>query len=289
MLQKKASLRNGADVPVVSPGENSLQVPPSAAELDEEPSITVERGENNDVSISFSSNNREKPTRLIFNGIFEKRLLRTFLMTDLITTIVLKNIRWIESYAFGHGEFPRLKHIVFDGGNCCTQIPKTVSKISYLGSYEIEKNLSLPAHIREVAITAEISRALRSISCGNLRQINIDGQDTVVDGIIRFGPELGGLKAIDLSGSSFHEVHISNLPFLEYLFLSNSTVSSLKIESESMHSLRNIVIIGCEHLRLDNTCAFFSSSPRLVVTYDGKTTEREVFDNNSNSNIAVIL
>jgi hypothetical protein len=285
VLQKKASLKNGGDdantSAVFSDGE-PIQPIPSPTEL-EEPSITVEKGENNGVSIFFSPNNHGKPTRLIFSGIFEKSLLRTFFTADLITTIVLKNIFQAESCVLGHSEFPRLEHVVFDGGNCHTHMPGTVSKISYLGNYEIEKNLSLPGHVREMAITSEISHALRSLSCGSLTRIRVDGQNIAADGIIRFGPELGGLKAIDLSGSSFHEVRISGLLSLEHLFLSHSTVSSLKIGSESMGNLRSIAIIGCEHLQLGDYGEPLLSSSQLTITYDNGTADKEVFNSNGDN------
>jgi hypothetical protein len=288
VLQKKSTLRNSendANAPAISPDEESVPLQPPPAESDE-PSITMERGENNNVSIFFSPSNHGKPTRLIFNGIFEKSLLRTFFTANLITTIVLKNICRTESCAFECSEFPKLEHIVFDGGNCRTQMPQTVSKISYLGNYEIEKNLSLPIHVREMAITSELSHALRSLSCGGLARITVDGQSIAADGVIRFDSEFGGLKAIDLSGSSVREVHINNLPDLQHLLLSHSAISSLQISSESMGNLRDIAIIGCEKLQLGDNGEPFLSCPKLTITYNDKTAGKEAFDgNDGNSHI----
>ncbi|MDR1456978.1 MAG: hypothetical protein LBI34_02915 [Puniceicoccales bacterium] len=279
MLQKKTSLRkdgNDTNAPAISSDGESVQ-PPPAAEI-EEPSLTMERGGNNDISIFFSPNAHGKPTKIIFKGICEKGLLRTFIVADLITTIVLENITRPEPYGFMPSEFPYLKHIVFSGGSCRAQMPKTVSKVSYLGNYEIEKNLSLPAHIREVAIGAEVACTLRSFSCGNLAQITINGNDIVADGVIQFGPEFCGLKAIDLSGSLCRGVTINGLPSIEHLFLSNSAISSLKIGSESSGRLRNISIIGCAHLHLNATDVSFSNSSRLIITYDNRTAGRDLFD-----------
>jgi hypothetical protein len=278
MLQRKSTLRgsgNDDDASAVPSDGEPVSLPPPPAQV-EEPSITMERGENNNVSIFFSQGNHGKPTRLIFNGIFEKGLLRTFFTADLIAAIVLKNICRIEPCALECSEFPRLKHIVFDGGNCRAQMSKTVTKISYLGNYEIEKNLSFPGHVKEISIISELSHALRSLSCGGLVRISVDGQSIAADGVIRFGPELGGLKAIDLSGSPIREVHINNLPNLQHLFLSHSAVSSLQIGGESMGNLRNIAIIGCEQLQLGNELSL--NFPQLTVTYDDKTAGKEVFD-----------
>jgi hypothetical protein len=278
MLQKKSLLRNSEDdaaASTISSEEEAVTLPPPPLEADES-SITMERGENNNISIFFSPNNHGKPTRIIFNGLFEGGLLRTFFTADLITTIVFKNVYRTESCAFRHSEFPRLEHIVFDGGNCRMQMPRTVSTVSFLGDYEIEKNLSLPDHVREMAITAELSNALRSLSCGGLAQITVDGQRIAADGVIRFGLELRGLKAIDLSGSSFHTVSINNLPDLQHLFLSHSAVSSLQIGKESMGNLRDVAVIGCERLQLGDELSL--NSPQLIVTYDDKTAGREAFD-----------
>ncbi|MDR2341196.1 MAG: hypothetical protein LBD72_02620 [Puniceicoccales bacterium] len=284
MLRLKASLRNAEDdesTPEGPPNKEQSQLSSPDAAF-KEPSVVMEVGKNNDVSICFSQNNRGKPTRLIFNGIFEKKLLRTVFVPDSIKTIVLLDICRSETCVLERSEFPQLEHVTFDGGNCRAQIPRTVSKITYQRNYEIEKNLSLPSHVTELAITTKLCQTLRSISCGGVVRISVDGQDIAADGHIRFGAEFKGIKSIDLSGSSFREVSINNLPELEHLFLSNSAVSLLTIGSESRNNLKNVSLIGCNYFQPSTIETCFQNIPRLIVAYDDRTAGNEVFSCGNN-------